>query len=110
MRSASSPAYTPPAVRPDRPPLSRINGDRRPQPLSLFSLELLQLCAGQQADPAAWRRFVLDVTSRYDNKAIEMRLRELQDGGYITDAGIPRVGWLTLKGKAALARVGHAHR
>lgn len=101
---------TPRPAERERPPISGAAGDRRPQPLQLFSLELLQLCAGQQGDPAAWRRLVLDFTARYDNKRIDLRLKELTDGGYITDQGLPRTGWLTLKGKAALDRVAIAGR
>lgn len=70
-----------------------------------MSVDLLRLSAPQH-DTAAWCADIRSLCERYGHSVIKTRLHELTVGGYITDSGTPRVGWLTEKGRQALAPYG----
>jgi hypothetical protein len=79
--------------------------ERRPpgRQLSTFSIELLRL-SQPHADVATFRGYLETLGTRYHRRSIENRLRALADGGYLHTQGLPRTGWLTDKGAAALKR------
>lgn len=69
----------------------------------LLTIDLLRLLAPTD-DIRQFRCNVLHIWGSYQESIIDRRLRELHEGGLISDHGLPHTGWLTKKGKAVLAR------
>ena len=72
---------------------------------SSLSIELLRLSA-PHPDINVWRTRVQSLCDRYPRGAVNGRLQQLVAGGFLTDEGTARTGWLTRKGETALARYG----
>lgn len=79
------------------PPLSRIVG----RPLNTCSLACLRLGVPQDID--TFRAAIEALCQRYSYRTVTARLDDLHARGYLTN-GCPRHGFLTDKGRAALAR------
>ncbi len=61
---------------------------------------------GGDGDPYEWRLRYDVACGKYSEKAVNKKMQELADRGYIECGVSARTGWLTQKGKNALA----AHR
>lgn len=70
------------------------------KPKAIACLELVEL---PHAPFALRREKFAALAALYSEKAVERKLYELVDRGYIEFGTMARGGWLTAKGKAALA-------
>lgn len=71
-------------------------------PLNDFSLACLQLAAPSETPALRQRLFAL--FDAHGERAVLARLDDLRTRGYVTEGTIPSLGYLTDKGRAALAR------
>jgi hypothetical protein len=74
--------------------------------VSLLALDLLRLSAPTE-DIAFFKCNVQRIWRAYPEAVIDRELRTLREDGLIHELGLPRKGWLTTKGRAALARPQH---
>lgn len=81
------------------PPLTRIVG----RPLNACSLACLNLASPHDSIDT-WRAELDLVCARYSQRSVMARLDDLHARGYLT-TGCPRHGFLTEKGRDALAHV-----